>query len=83
MPKVGEVEGFIVHVYTRDEHPPAHVHVEKAGAKMKIMIRVDEVEYHSYKGREPRASERARATEIVAELLDECWVTWRAYNERS
>jgi hypothetical protein len=52
MPKVGEVEGFIVHVYTRDEHPPAHVHVEKAGAKMKIMIRVDEVEYHSYKGRE-------------------------------
>jgi len=81
MPKVDEVDGYSVHVYTRDEHPPAHVHVEKAGAKMKIMIRVDDVEYHSYKGREPRASERDRATEIVAELLDECWATWRAYNE--
>ena len=82
MPKVDEVDGYKVHVYTRDEHPPAHVHVEKSGTKIKILIRSDEVEYHSYKGRKPKASERDRAAEIVAELLDECWAMWRTYNDR-
>jgi hypothetical protein len=46
------------------------------------LIRPDEVEYHSYKGRKPKASERDRAAEIVAALLDECWAMWRTYNDR-
>jgi hypothetical protein len=83
MPKVGEpIDGYQVKVYTRDEHPPAHVHVEKAGTKIKVLLGDDEVEYHSFKGRQPRRSEIDRATEIVAERLDACWRVWRANNER-
>ena len=84
MPKVGdEIDGYQVKVYTRDEHPPAHVHVEKAGAKMKIVLGEDEVEYHSFKGREPSEREIGRAVEIVAERLGACWIVWRRCHERS
>jgi hypothetical protein len=83
MPRVGDaVDGYQVKVYIRDEHPPAHVHVEKAGSKIKIILGDNEVEYHSAKGRKPTQREIDRATSIVAERLDECWRAWRENNER-
>ena len=33
MPTVLRESGFRVVIYTRDEHPPAHVHVWKAGGE--------------------------------------------------
>ena len=78
MPRVIEVDGYDVRVYTRDEHPPAHVHVEKAGTNMKFMLGDDGVEYHSYKQRPPTNQEIRRAAEIVAEHFADCLATWKA-----
>jgi len=83
MLKVIEVDGYQVFVSTRDEHPPAHVPVVKSGTKIKIIISVGEVEYHSYKGRSPRNVERIRALEIVAAYLDECLETWSRFDDRT
>jgi hypothetical protein len=80
MPKVIEVEGYQVMVYTRDEHPPAHVHVEKNASKIKVLLHDDAAEYHSHKGTEPSNREIRRATEIVAEHLADCWIVWRTYH---
>lgn len=80
MPKIIEVEGYQIKVYTRDEHPPAHVHVEKNGSKIKVMLYEDAVEYHSYKGDIPSDREIRRATEIVAEHLAKCLTVWRKYH---
>ena len=82
MPTIREVDGFSVRVYTRGEHRPAHVHVEKAGTRMKIIIRPGEVEYHSHKGRVPTRVEKQRAMAIVAGIVDECLVVWYRLNER-
>ena len=79
MPRVVQIEGYLVKVYTRDEHPPAHVHVEKAGSTIKVMLGENEVEVHSYKGN-PTGAEIRRAAEIVAQHLEQCWKTWKAYN---
>jgi hypothetical protein len=83
MPQVTKTDGYTVYVYTRDEHPPAHVHVERAGTSMKFLISPGDVEYHSYKGRKPRSSELVRAGQIIADHLFECLAAWKAYNERS
>jgi len=80
MPKVIEVEGYKVMVYTRDEHPPAHVHVEKNGSKIKVLLYEDAAEFHSYKGDKPSEPQAKRATEIVAEHLADCWSVWRTYH---
>jgi hypothetical protein len=66
-------------VYVRDEHPPAHVHVEKAGSKIKIILGQNAVEVHSYKG-DPSDREIACAAQIVADHLAQCWTTWKKYN---
>ncbi len=79
MPRIIEIEGYRVVVYTRDEHPPAHVHVEKTGSTIKIMLGENAVEVHSYKG-EPSRREIRRAAEIVAEYLAQCWAIWKEYN---
>lgn len=79
MPRVVEIESYLVMVYTRDEHPPAHVHVEKAGSNIKITLGENAVEVHSYKGR-PSGREIRRAAEIVAKHLAECWTIWKEYN---
>jgi Domain of unknown function (DUF4160) len=80
MPRVIDVEGYQVMVYTRDEHPPAHVHVEKNGCKIKVLLHDDAAEYHSYKGVQPNEREIRRATAIVAEHLTDCWTAWRTYH---
>lgn len=38
MPTPLRVRGFDVMIYTRDEHPPAHVHVWKAGGEVIIHL---------------------------------------------
>lgn len=38
MPTVLRESGFRVVIYTRDEHPPAHVHVWKAGGEVVIHL---------------------------------------------
>jgi len=38
MPTVLRESGFRVVIYTRDEHPPAHVHVWKAGGEAVIRL---------------------------------------------
>lgn len=83
MPIVCVVEGYVVRCYTRDEHRPPHVHVEKAGTNIKVMIADDVAEYRSYKGRRPKQSEIVRATEIVAENFELCLTTWRRCHERN
>ena len=42
MPTVIREDGFEIRIYTRD-HPPAHVHVAKAGANMKIDLATNQV----------------------------------------
>ena len=82
MPRVIEVNGYDVRVYTRDEqgHPP-HVHVETADTVHKIMLLDDGVEYHSFKGKKPNRKEMGEAAQIVADHLDPCKAVWRQYNE--
>jgi len=48
MPQVVEAEGYRVMVYTRDEHPPAHVHVAKSASTIRALLHADGVEYDSY-----------------------------------
>ncbi len=81
MPQVVDVEGYRVMVYTRDEHPPAHVHVAKNASTIRVLLHADSVEYDSYDGASPKAPERKRAVEIVAEHFDPCWTMWRKYHE--
>lgn len=80
MPKVIEVEGYRVMVYTRDEHPPAHVHVHKDGSVIKLILGEDMLEYHSFKGDQPSSREVKRAMFIVADNLAACWTTWRMHH---
>ena len=42
MPTLIREDGFEIRIYTRD-HPPAHVHVAKAGANMKIDLATNQV----------------------------------------
>ena len=42
MPTLVREDGFEVRIYTSD-HPPPHVHIEKAGAIMKIDLATSEV----------------------------------------
>ena len=76
------VEGYSIHVFTRDEHPPAHVHVKKDGSIIKILLGENGVEYDSYKRSRPSMRMKNRALEIVADNLDACWEKWKAYHER-
>jgi hypothetical protein len=74
---IAPIDGFTVLVYTRDEHPPAHVHVRKDGSDIRVLLGEASVEYHSYKGARPSERARRRALEIVAENLNACWAKWR------
>jgi len=80
MPQVVEVEGYRVMVYTRDEHPPAHVHVAKNASTIRVLLHAGSVEYESYDGAKPKPQERRRAVEIVAEHFDACWKSWRTHH---
>ncbi len=70
-------------VYTRDEHPPAHVHVAKDASTIRVLLHAESVEYDSYDGAIPKPQERKRAVEIVAENFEACWKLWSKYHAHS
>lgn len=74
MPTVIEVDGYAVRVFTRDHGNP-HVHVYHNGTLMKIWL--DHLDYDSYKGRKPRAAERAKALELVGAHHTACMTEWK------
>ena len=80
MPTVVEIDGYAVRVYTRNQHLPAHVHVAKDGFSIKVMLGESTVHFHSYLGAAPGGREIARALEIVADFLPECWAAWAMYH---
>lgn len=74
MPKVIEVKGHVVKVFT-DDHGPAHVHVFKDGILLKISL--EPVAFVSAKyGRSSEHMRRAAIT-VVQEHIDACWAVWR------
>jgi hypothetical protein len=79
MPTVVREAGFEVRIYTLD-HPPPHVHVEKAGAVVKISLATAKVVRIV-----GRISDRdiKRAERLVAkhsQLLKEAWRTLHGGN---
>jgi Domain of unknown function (DUF4160) len=79
---IAPIDGYAVLVYTRDEHPPAHVHVRKDRGFIKILLGKDSVEYHSCKGARASGRVKNRALEIVSENLDACWAMGKEYHEQ-
>jgi hypothetical protein len=73
MPTILREAGFEVRVYTFD-HPPPHVHVEKAGAIVKVDLASAKVVRIS-----GSISDRdvKRAEEIVAKHAQTFWAAWR------
>jgi hypothetical protein len=82
MPRVVNLNGYDVQVYTRDDQPsPVLLHIETAATVHKIILRDDEFEYHSYKGQMPTRQQKREAAQIVADHIDACRAVWRQYNE--
>ena len=77
MPTVLRHEGFEVLIYTRDEHPPAHVHVWKAGSEAVIHLG-DESTAPSIQGINRMAKRDARrAIRIVEDNQELFLARWR------
>lgn len=74
MPTVVEINGYAIRVFTKD-HGNAHVHVFHDGSLMKIWLHP--IAFDSYKGRKPRALERAEALRLVAEHRNACLAEWK------
>jgi hypothetical protein len=80
MPTVLKYQDIAVIVRIRDEHPPAHVHVESS----KYSVRVDisgTVPIIARRGKRRRITTTEsfdkRALQLVAENLELCKQTWR------
>jgi hypothetical protein len=71
MPTVIYIDGFRIMVLTQD-HPPAHVHVSKAGRKAKIYLGTWEVE-----GATMDARDLARTMDIVRRHEGQLMEVWR------
>ncbi|HXG57357.1 MAG TPA: DUF4160 domain-containing protein [Vicinamibacterales bacterium] len=74
MPTVVREAGFEVRIYSSD-HPPPHVHVEKAGAVLKINLRTAQVLriVGALSDRDVKRAERIVAKHAV--LLQDAWRT--------
>jgi len=75
-----EKDGYQVRVYTRNEHPPPHVHVVRAGTTIAICISLSGAEYRDSSGRQPTDREIQRALSIVKERLQDCLFAWNKYH---
>lgn len=75
MPTVIEVDGYKVLVYTND-HAPAHVHVRKNDAQLRVLIGDAAILWDVTCG-SPNSKTVARMVELVAEHLDACNALWR------
>ncbi|MHB8433392.1 MAG: DUF4160 domain-containing protein [Candidatus Tyrphobacter sp.] len=74
MPKVVEVRGYAVKVFT-DDHGPPHVHVLKDGVLLKISLRP--VAFVSAKYGRPSEHVKREAIAVVQEHIEACRVIWR------
>jgi hypothetical protein len=70
-----------VRVYTRDEHPPPHVHVDRAGTVISVLISLSGARYRGdWSGRRPHKREIERAVVLVGRRLQDCLFAWNRYN---
>jgi hypothetical protein len=74
VPKVIEIKGYAVKVFT-DDHGPAHVHVLKNGILLKISLQP--VAFVSAKYGRPSEHVKRGAVAVVQEHVDACWAVWR------
>lgn len=74
MPKVVEVRGYAVKVFT-DDHGPPHVHVLKHGILLKISLQP--VAFVSAKYGRPGDRVKRDAIAVVQEHIEACWAVWR------
>lgn len=72
-------EGFEIRVYTRNEHRPPHVHVEKNGWEIRVTIG-RRAEFWDIKAGRPKSKEIERAVALVQQHLFACRSMWRQYN---
>jgi DNA-directed RNA polymerase specialized sigma subunit len=80
VPTIFEQDGYRVGVFTRNEHPPPHVHVRRAGTIIAIRISLSGAEYRDSGGRDPTDREIRRAVQIVKERLQDCLFAWNKYH---
>jgi hypothetical protein len=76
MPRI-VVERFVIRVFT-DDHAPAHVHVFRDGAELRVYLRGSRPADNIH-GR-MKASDRRRAIELVAEHRPQLLALWRRYH---
>jgi len=77
MPRI-VIEGFTLRVYT-DDHQPAHVHVLRAGAEIRVYLRGRRA--HEKVAGRMSASDTRRALRIVGEHREELLQLWRKYHQ--
>jgi hypothetical protein len=80
MPTILRESGFRVVIYTRDEHPPAHVHVWRAGGEAVIRLGAEgELPFlHEVNGM-PKRDVR-RALDLVTAHQDILLTRWEEIN---
>ncbi len=71
------VEGFVIRVYS-DDHAPAHVHVFRDGAELRVYLRGSRTP-EEVAGR-MKASNRRRAIKLVAERRHQLLAMWRRFH---
>jgi hypothetical protein len=69
-------DGYTFRIYPND-HPPAHVHVQHAGAEARVTLAPIEVKTNT--GFNPR--ELSRIVEIIEQRQAELLEVWRLYHE--
>ena len=77
MPTPIKQNGFAVRIYTRDEHPPAHVHVWKAGGEMVIYLGDEQTPPSVRESRGLAARDERRAFELVVNNQELLLREWR------
>ena len=77
MPTVLDSGGFSIRVFT-DDHEPAHVHVYRGDAVVRILLKPT-VQYHSHVGKIKKSDAR-RAVALVAQHVDACFRIWKEYH---
>jgi hypothetical protein len=80
VPTIFEEDGYRVSVFTRNEHKPPHVHVERAGTRIAVLISLSGAEYRDSTGRKPTEREIRRAVAIVRSRLQRCLFAWNRYH---
>jgi hypothetical protein len=81
MPKEKFEDGFEVYIYTRDEHPPPHVHVIKAEGEVIIDLGLNGADPELFEIFDMSNKDVRKAKKIVKkynEFLIERWNFWWA-----